>query len=181
MDNTSQDIEHFLLATDLFFYNLIKEGIICNDQLIPTNSTITSIDKHYVVTNYDGEEIQCAKKGTVRCRKNAPKPGQRAYYYLRGNKRVSYCVILEMTYGELIKIFRKTVQFSQTASETRKGQALIILTFLTKIAADRSDVRLEIGVFKAEAKAFFKRQSHLHPENFRITAHEDLNDENQLV
>lgn len=64
-----------------------------------------------------------------------------------------------MTYGELIKIFRKTVQFSQTASETRKGQALIILTFLTKIAADRSDVRLEIGTFKTEAKAFFKKQS----------------------
>lgn len=145
--------------TEELFDKLFKSGIILKDSVIYTNAVVSRRIEYYgiLALGDDGKEILCSNRTILRCGGECFS-GQRLYCGVRHRRAVSYCTIPEMTYGELTEFFKKTILFSQTASFTKKSQALGVLTYLSKVTTGDQILNNEIKNFKIIAKAYLRRE-----------------------
>ena len=154
------DYADMINMTEELFDKLFKSSIILKDSVIYTNAVVSRRIEYYgfLALGDDGKEILCSNRTILRCGGTECSSGQRLYCGVRRRRAVSYCTIPEMTYGELTEFFKKTILFSQTASFTKKSQALGVLTYLSKVTTGDQILNNEIKNFKIIAKAYLRRE-----------------------
>ena len=149
---------------DSFFTEIFEIAKIDTKSQIHTNSTIVSVTLSnnktpFTVLTDNGERIECMRPVVGYKKKNC-QVGDRIYCGNIDSKNRTYNSIFGMSYGELMKHFKKAV--SRPASSVRfthRATALGILSFLNNDLNNNIHVTTRIAEFKAKTKYFFDQFS----------------------
>lgn len=154
LDTNEISTELFAQQSDLFFTHIFDIAGVNKSSLIPTNSTITDVNKTGLTLITDsGNKAFCAIPNIVGFKRKECTIGKRLYSNVTA-KGKCYNSIVEMTYESLITIFQKIIAQNKNISYARKSQSLSILTYLGKEMSSNPEVFVELKNFKKKVKIF---------------------------
>jgi len=124
----SDDISNIISDIIAAFDSIYEQNSIVNDEIIPTNATVTGLSpKGVEVQTDDGSIITCVKSSFVGYSRENAAIGKRVFCHPNKNN-ISYASLTEMTYGEVYERFLRAINTKPKPRTPILGSVLLLLT-----------------------------------------------------
>ena len=124
VDNITRIISDIVASLD----EIYVQCSINNEEIIPTNATVTEISPQRVeVLRDDGEKISCVKSSFVGYTRENAAIGKRVFCS-PGKNNISYASLTEMSYGEMYERVLRAINTKPKPRTSILGSVLFLLT-----------------------------------------------------